>query len=219
MRLNAYIASHSQFSRRQADQLIIDGKIAVNGQTARLGQQVTNQDNIKIIDKQPQKQALIYLLFYKPTGYVVSYNGQGSPTIYDILPRQYQHLKPIGRLDKDSEGLLVLTNDGQYINHLTHPRYQKEKVYEVKLDQQLTPETLKLINNGLMLKDGLSKLKVTIKPNHQSYLVNMSEGKNRQIRRTFQKLNYKVIFLKRLSLGQYKLGDLKPGEYQISQKL
>src|SRR5579871_5689398 len=127
MRLNKFIAGATGMGRRAADQAIAAGRVQVNGHTASLGQEVDTSDQIKL-DHQPVTvgdQRSTTILLNKPIGYVVSRNGQGSRTIYELLPAEYQQLKPIGRLDKDSSGLLLLTNDGQLTYELTHPSHQK----------------------------------------------------------------------------------------------
>jgi 23S rRNA pseudouridine2605 synthase len=153
----------------------------------------------------------------KPVGYVVSRDGQGNPIIYELLPAEYQALKPVGRLDKDSSGLLLLTNDGQLANELTHPRYAKTKVYEIALDKGLEPLHQQMINDhGIELEDGNSRLQLEkLDEQGKAWRVTMSEGRNRQIRRTFAALGYEVINLRRVQFGAHALGALPPGHHQI----
>ncbi|MEK7152847.1 MAG: pseudouridine synthase, partial [Patescibacteria group bacterium] len=152
-----------------------------------------------------------------PAGYVVSREGQSSKTIYDLLPAELKHLKPIGRLDKDSSGLLLLTNDGILAHQLTHPRFQKVKVYELALDQPLQPLHRQMIHDiGIQLEDGPSKLILERlqEGNEKRWRVTMREGRNRQIRRTFAALGYRVIRLRRTHFGSYTLpADTLPGHY------
>lgn len=216
MRLNLFIAQATDLSRRAADQAIREGRVAVNHRTAELGTDVGFTDKVtldgRIIVPSFKTQTII---INKPAGFVVSKQGQGSKTIYDFLPTKYHSLNPVGRLDKDSGGLLVLTNNGSLANQLTHPRYGKTKVYEIKLDKPLHPLHHQIINDqGIMLEDGLSQLKLT-KINEAStrWQVTMTEGRNRQIRRTFASLGYLVIELNRVQFGPYSLNDLKPGDY------
>lgn len=153
----------------------------------------------------------------KPVGYIVSRNGQGAKTIYQLLPDEYFKLKPIGRLDKDSSGLLLLSDDGQLAQSLTHPKYQKIKLYQVKLNQDLMPLHQQMISEyGIKLEDGISKLQLSkiIENNQKYWLVTMSEGRNRQIRRTFESLNYKIISLHRIKFGQYDLLNLPVGKFK-----
>ena len=159
----------------------------------------------------------MYLAFNKPVGYVCSRRPQGSaPTLYDLLPQKYHHLKTVGRLDKDSSGLILLTNDGDFAFQLTHPKFRKSKVYEVNLDHPLEPLHQQMISDyGVELPDGLSKFKVIKTALQTQYIVVLTEGRNRQIRRTFASLGYKVTRLHRTQFGKYELGNLKSGKCVI----
>ncbi len=258
VRLNKFLAERLGISRREADSLISDGKITINGQLASLGDRVNIQIdksdkvcyNNKIV---PEKADYIYLAFHKPVGYVCSRHAQGdAPTLYEILPKNYHQLKTVGRLDKDSSGLILLTNDGDFAFSMTHPKFRKNKVYEVELDKPLAPLHQQMISDhGVKLEDGISCFKI-IKQNdyalplskgvrrlasrglaraargggsggraprkmvmHDHYLVVLQEGRNRQIRRTFAALGYKVTKLHRTGFGKYELNGLKPGKYVI----
>ena len=220
MRLNQYLAVATGLSRRSADRAIEQGRVKVDGAVAKLGSTVSSFNTVTFdsqIIKHPVKP--ITLTLNKPVGYVCSRNGQGSPTIYDLLPPEYHQLKPAGRLDKDSSGLLLLTNDGQLANQLTHPRYAKIKVYLITLDRPLSPEHQKLINDeGVLLADGLSRLQLKVLDKEGTkWRVAMREGRNRQIRRTFDSLGYSVNELVRTHVGSYKLGQLRPGHFQAQR--
>lgn len=216
IRLNKFLAERIGVSRREADELIQAGKVKINGQTASLGARLDKNDKVwynkKII---PFDTDFLYIAMNKPVGYVCSRRAQGSsPTIYDLLPREYQKLKTVGRLDKDSSGLILLTNDGDFSFQHTHPKFYKEKIYEVELDKPLEPLHQQMISDyGIILDDGPSKFMV-IKNNH-NYIVKLSEGRNRQIRRTFATLGYTVTKLHRTNFGKYELSGLKPGECVI----
>ena len=219
MRLNQFLAHHTDLSRRAADGAIQAGRVEVNGVPAQSGQQVSESDTItldkKIVTAENQKP--IILLLNKPTGYVCSRNGQGAATIYELLPPKYHRLNPAGRLDKNSSGLLVLTNDGELANQLTHPRYAKVKVYEVALKTPLEPLHQQMIQDyGIQLQDGPSKFLVE-KLNSQGTKLKiiMKEGRNRQIRRTFEALGYSVSALHRTHFGDYNLSGIKPGEIKV----
>jgi 23S rRNA pseudouridine2605 synthase len=218
MRLNQYIALHTGIGRRSADRLIKEGKVTVNGQAPLIGHQVTQHDKVEVNGlKIKHKIRLITIMLNKPTGYVCSRNGQGS--------------KPVGRLDKDSSGLLLMTNDGKLANELTHPLHQKKKVYEVELDRSLDTKDKEKIEEGVMLEDGLSKLQVAYSDertadrkdskeiperstlNAARLRVAMFEGRNRQIRRTFAALGYKVENLHRTQFGSYGLQGLTSGNF------
>jgi 23S rRNA pseudouridine2605 synthase len=216
MRLNQYIAAASGMSRRAADQAIIDGRVLIDNQVAVVGQVVEDNSIISIdgLELTPPKQKTT-LIINKPVGYVCSRNGQGSRTIYDLLPLQFQNLKSVGRLDKNSSGLLLVTDDGQLANILTHPSFAKLKVYKVLLNRPLERKDQMKIEAGITLDDGQSKLQLKELHSNTTWEVSMHEGRNRQIRRTFAKLGYNVEALKRLTFGDYTLGDLREGSYRI----
>lgn len=216
IRLNKFIATNTGLSRRSADESINNGSVTVNGKVAELGQLVKSGDIVKVDGALVGAKTKQLVLFNKPVGYVCSRNGQGSKTIYDLLPEELHTLKTIGRLDKESSGLLLLTNDGDLANRLSHPRYSKAKSYLIELDKPLQPLNQQMISDiGVTLDDGLSKLSLE-RINHQrtKWKVTMSEGRNRQIRRTFKALGYEVIGLHRTDFGTYRLGAIKPGTYQ-----
>lgn len=221
-RINKYVAHATGVSRREADNLVSSNKVSVNGRPARLGELISPGKDIITINHQPilKKQRYTHLLLNKPVGYVCSRKQQGnSPTIYDLLPRQFHHLKVAGRLDKDSSGLILLTDDGDKIFQLTHPQFGKEKIYHIGLNKPLSDNDINKINSGLDLEDGRSNLQVEKRKSKlpNTYTVKMSEGRNRQIRRTFKELGFTVTHLERVSLGSYKIGDITSGQYlQIS---
>jgi pseudouridine synthase len=212
-RINKFVAQATGISRRQADKVILDGKVTVNGRLARIGDQISRDDSVGYNGQILQLPNTVTIMLNKPVGYVCSRNGQGNHTVYDLLPSQYLNLKPVGRLDKDSSGLLLLTNDGSLALSLTHPRYYKEKIYRISLDKPLMPGDLRQITGkGVNLSDGLSKFQID-NNGDQSWQITMHEGRNRQIRRTFEALGYSVKALHRLQIGQYRLGTLSTGEF------
>lgn len=226
MRINRFIAAATGVSRREADKLIQGQKVFINNLPAQLTDHATSIDKVTLNKKQlflPLGYTTI--LLNKPAGYVVSRNGQGSRTIYDLLPKELSHLKAVGRLDKESSGLLVMTDDGQLAHELTHPKFEKNKMYELELNRPLELKDAEAIETGVKLDDGISRLKVigyrlekdntktsNLKPKTLS--VSMQEGRNRQIRRTFSALNYTVKKLHRTRFGDYKLNDLSKGEFK-----
>ncbi len=218
MRLNAFIATATGISRRAADKTIAGGRVSVNQTNAHLGQQVSEDDIVTLDSTRitlPVTTTTIML--NKPVSYVCSRKGQGSPTIYQLLPPALRPLKPIGRLDKDSSGLLLLTNDGQQANLLMHPRFHKTKSYYITLHSSLTTlDEEHITKSGIKLADGLSRLQLTPLGNDRTkWQVNMQEGRNRQIRRTFAALGYNINQLHRVRFGSYKLGNLKTGNYTV----
>ncbi len=216
-RLNKFLATNMGVSRRVADDLISDGKVSVGGSSAVLGARVEQGDVVKVDGKVIGIAPLVYLAFHKPVGYVSSRRAQGvSPTLYELLPDKYRDLKTVGRLDKDSSGLILLTNDGDFAFSMTHPQFAKVKVYEVLLDRDLSPLHQQMISDfGVDLPDGSSKMALTrMDGARKSWRVEISEGRNRQIRRTFGALGYSVVGLHRISFGVYRLGGLEVGQFE-----
>ena len=252
IRLNKFLAERLGVSRREADDLIAAGRVLIDENPAKLGDRIDKNNKVcysgNII---PFETDFLYVAFNKPVGYVCSRRAQGSaPTLYELLPKEYRKLKTVGRLDKDSSGLILLTNDGDFAFQMTHPKFHKEKVYEVELDHPLEPLHQQMISDyGVMLDDGPSKF--TIVRDMETYLskgfrsaaardgtpaargdgpagrdprkmsspyrytVMLSEGRNRQIRRTFAALGYKVTRLHRTQFGKYQLSGLAPGKCVI----
>lgn len=213
MRLNKFLAQNTSLSRRSADEAIASKRVKLNDRLAQIGDQVGQSDKVKLDNKEisaPTSETKTTIIINKPVGYVCSRNGQGNKTIYDLLPQKYHGLNPVGRLDKNSSGVLVLTNDGDLANELTHPRYQKKKIYEVELNKSLEPLHQQMINDfGIQLEDGPSKLALEkLAEDRKKWRITMSEGRNRQIRRTFQALNYKVFKLHRTNFGNYDLSGV-----------
>ncbi|HUC87130.1 MAG TPA: pseudouridine synthase [Candidatus Saccharimonadales bacterium] len=214
MRLNQYVAHSSGLSRRAADAAITAGRVMVDGTVASLGMTVQPTAVVELDGKRltaPHYQAI---LLHKPVGYVTSRRQQGSaPTIYELLPTALHALKPAGRLDRDSSGLLVLTNDGALAQILQHPSRGKWKRYEVALNRPLTETDRAQLERGVTLEDGSSQLEV--KPlGKRTLVVRLQEGRNRQIRRSFAALDYRVVRLHRTDLGSIGLGKLAPGKWQ-----
>lgn len=219
MRLNKYIANHNVASRRKADELIEKGRVLVNGNKAQLGQQVTADDQITVNGKNlPSSVKPLYYLLHKPTGYLsTAKDDQDRRTVLDLVPNK-SRLYPVGRLDYDSEGLMLLTNDGELTYHLTHPKFQVEKVYKVLVKGLPSAKRLDQLRNGVMVdgkKTAPAQVEIIQKQPDRTWLeFTLHEGKNRQIRKMCHKISHPVVRLIRLKLGPYSLGELKPGEYQ-----
>lgn len=222
MRINKFIAQATGIGRRPADTAIASGRVRVNGSIPTSGQDIAKDDVVtldgRVLDRTSlATHAPATIMLNKPPGYVVSRDGQGNRTVYDLLPAAYRHLKPVGRLDKDSSGLLLLTSDGQLAFELTHPSKRKTKVYEVTLDKPLQPLHHQMIyDHGITLADGLSKLQVERMDEHNQHRwrVTMHEGRNRQIRRTFAALGYTVTGLHRTDFGNYHINNLPEGKFR-----
>lgn len=217
MRINKYVALCSGLSRRAADSAIAEGRVMVNGQLPVTGQSIDDGDTVtldNIVLTPPAKTTTIIL--NKPNGYVCSKQGQGSKTIFELLPANLRTLKSVGRLDKDSSGLLLLTNDGELAHKLTHPSFAKRKVYQVIINKPMEPLHRQIIQDkGVQLGDGLSKFQIDRidGKDETCWQITMHEGRNRQIRRTLAALGYNVMRLNRTEFGPYKLNDLQLAEY------
>ncbi|MEO5690573.1 MAG: pseudouridine synthase [Candidatus Saccharimonadales bacterium] len=215
-RLNKFIAHSAGLSRREADDAIALGRVMVNGIRAELGTQV-GPDDIVMLDKTQITESThyTYIALHKPVGYVCSRRAQGdTSTIYSLLPADQHNLKAVGRLDKDSSGILLLTDDGDFAHSMTHPKFHKTKSYLVTLDAPLAPLHHQMINDiGVQLEDGRSQLQLEkMDDDAMSWRITMHEGRNRQIRRTFSALGYTVVTLHRTQFGPYSLGELQSGK-------
>ena len=217
IRLNKFLAERLGVSRREADDLIASGQVSVNNHPAVLGARIDKNDKVCYNNSIVQfENDFLYLAMNKPKGYVCSRRAQGdAPTLYELLPEKYRKLKTVGRLDKDSSGLILLTNDGDFAFSMTHPKFHKEKIYKVELDRDLEPLHQQMISDfGIDLEDGKSKFAVIRDDkfdDRKHFTVILSEGRNRQIRRTFIAVGYRVVNLHRTIFGPFELDDLKPG--------
>ena len=218
-RLNKFLATNLGLSRRQADEEIVHGRVIVNGKKAIIGQVITSNDHVTINNRPVTEKRTVLLAFHKPIGFVCSRKQQGdSPTIYSLLPENYRDLKTVGRLDRNSSGIILLTNNGDLAHQMMHPQFHKTKSYQVTLDQPLAPLHQQMISDfGIQLDDGPSQLHLTRQQEGDSIHWNLSmhEGRNRQIRRTFAALGYTVMELHRTDFGNYSLGDIPAGKYKI----
>lgn len=228
VRLNKFLAERLGISRREADDAIAAGKVTIDGKKADLGARITvdeTRDGTGSIDRisevcyngemVPLQAGYLYVALNKPRGVVCSRKSQdGGETVYDLLPQRYRELKTVGRLDKDSSGLILLTNDGDFAFRMTHPKFTKTKVYEVKLDRALEPlHQQEICDFGIEIGDGVSKLGLMrLDETRRKWQVTMHEGRNRQIRRTFGALGYTVVELKRIEFGAYRLDGLSEGD-------
>jgi 23S rRNA pseudouridine2605 synthase len=216
VRLNQYVASASGLSRRAADTAIAAGRVTVGGQPAGLGQRVPDGATVELDGKALKLPAsFTYILLHKPVGYVTSRARQGSdPTVYELLPEQYRQLRPVGRLDRDSSGLLILTDDGSFILRHTHPSFAKTKEYLLELGRPLTSADAAKLEAGVQLEDGPSRVHV-LDNQGRHVRAALGEGRNRQLRRTFGALGYTVAALHRGQMGTFGLGSLKAGKWRV----
>ena len=220
MRLQKFLSQAGIASRRKAEELIIDGKIKVNGKTAKkLGMTIDeNNDEVSYQDKIiTLKTKKIYIAINKPIGYISSTSDSQGKSVLSLIKIK-EKIYPAGRLDKDSSGLLILTNDGELTQKLTHPSFGDEKEYFVTLDHDLREDDVKKLRNGLVIGGKkLQPVKVVSYKNKSARLV-LKEGINRQIRRMLGKLNYTVIKLKRIRIGKLELGELEEGKWKKINK-
>lgn len=220
VRLNKFIASSGLCSRRKADELIESGAVKVNGRTiVELGYIVTNKDRV-LVNGQPLKKAnLIYVKYYKPAGYITTMSDEkGRKTIYDILPAELKELKPVGRLDKDSTGLLILTNDGDFINKMTHPSIKIPKIYRVCAQGRMNTQHLIQMAKGIEIEQGkiayADSSIIEYDGKNTVLQVILYQGMNRQIRKMLDSLGFPVISLKRISHGTINIQGMKKGQFK-----
>lgn len=216
MRLQKFLASAGIASRRQAETLILAGQIKINGRiVTELGTKVSADDKVEYRDKLIQaRPKLIYLALNKPVGYISSATSRQGPSVLDLI-KTSERIYPVGRLDKDSSGLLILTNDGEFTNRVTHARYGCVKEYEVIIDKPFLDKDKKSFESGMKLAGyRLQPVKVTLVKNNLVRLV-LKEGINRQIRKMMGKCGYRVIDLKRIKIGKLKLTDLPIGQWKV----
>lgn len=205
-------------SRRKADELITQGAVSVNGTvTTKLATQIGAEDVITLYGRSGQKREHVYLAFNKPVGYVCTHRTQTDrqKTIFDLLPLSFAGLKIAGRLDKESQGLMVLSSDGAFIQAISHPSQGKLKTYMVFVDKPVQQSDQAKLLEGIKLYDGVSKFESVSRIKPQLLRVTLSEGRNRQIRRTFEALGYKVKMLERTRIGRLDLGVLKSGAHRF----
>ncbi len=218
MRLQVFLAHQGVCSRRNAMGLIQQGHVAVNGRVVREPSTPVDprQDKVFVDGKRVEEKQYDYLLLNKPAGYVTTMADHfDEKTVLDLLPSELRHLRPVGRLDKDTEGLLLLTNDGDLTLKLTHPRYDVDKTYLVHIPGELTLEEKQQLENGVVIeRQKTAPAKITqVKRNarHTEFLLTIHEGRKRQIRLMLAKLRHQVVYLKRIQQGPLTLGTLKTG--------
>jgi 23S rRNA pseudouridine2605 synthase len=220
VRLNKYIASCGVTSRRGADKLIAEGKVTVNGAlVTTMGGEIDESDDVRIDGKAIKPQADVYIMLNKPTGYICSCaDDRGRKTVLDLIKGVEGRVFPVGRLDYDTEGLLILTSDGDFAYRCTHPKHEINKKYYAEVKGALDSRAVSELRRGVMVdgqrtsqaqidilesKDGLSKLHVVI-----------HEGRNRQVKKMFEAVGCKVTYLMRVAIGELELGGLATGAWR-----
>lgn len=222
MRLQKFMARSGVASRRKSEEIILESRVTINGEiVTQLGTKVDkNSDIVKVDNKIIElEQQYIYILLNKPVDYITTVSDEfGRNTVIDLLRDIDQRVYPVGRLDYDTSGLLLLTNDGDLTYKLTHPKYEVEKKYIAKVEGIPTKEKLNEFRNGLEIEDYVtSKAKIKIidsDKKHSSLEITIHEGRNRQVRKMCAKIGHPVIELKRVAIDQIKLQNIKPGKWR-----
>jgi len=221
VKLNVYLARCGVASRRKAAELIKKGAVQVNGTTVTVPfVEIVPEDIVRVYGKPVSPEKYIYIALNKPVGYISTVKDRFAKNkVTDLIPQSYGRLFPVGRLDKNSSGLVILTNDGKFANRITHPRYGVEKKYEVTVSSALNERDIKVLKEGIadrgekLRAEAIKLLKPL--PGRSKLVVVMKEGKKREIRRMFKALGYQILELKRVGIGNIFLGNLKPGEYRL----
>lgn len=220
VRLNKYIAAAGICSRRKADELIEQGQVSVNGKkVTELGFSVSEKDKVFINNELIRPVRMEYYKFYKPAGFITSADDEkGRKIIYDLLPPELHKLKPVGRLDKDSTGLIILTNDGELINQLTHPSKKVPKTYIVSVEDKVHLHHLEKMAQGIEIepeKIAYANVMIVEATNKRTIMqVTLFQGLNRQIRKMFEHLGFEVSSLKRVQHATIGIEGLKKGQFK-----
>lgn len=219
MRINRFLSESGVASRRASDKLIQEGRVKINGKVCKLGDSVDeNSDSVTVDGKKIELSAVRrYYIMNKPKGYVCTVSDdKGRKTVMDLLPADIGRVYPVGRLDYDSEGMLLFTDDGDLAFRLTHPKNEVPKTYLVKIEGEVTEIALNKLRSGVELDGKLtnrSKIKIVETDKKYTKLhITVNEGRNRQVRRMFETIGKEVIFLKRIKIGDLSLGSLERGK-------
>ncbi len=237
-KLQKVIAAHGICSRRKAEELIGLGKVRVNGKTATIGMRVTVSEKIEVNGQYLERggdleDKLVYIALNKPVDYITSTTSRQGDSVMELLvPENYagknkemlgQRVFPVGRLDKESEGLVILTNDGELTNLLTHPSNEHEKEYDVTILERLSKDAIDILGKGMDIGEGevargIEVRNISNRGKRTIVTVVLKEGKKRQIRRMFGRLGYSIIALKRTRISKYRLKALAPGQWTFIEK-
>ena len=224
-RLQKFISEAGIMSRRTAEEEIKKGNIKVNGARAELGQKIDDERDVveycgKIISADSHH---IYIMLNKPAGYVTTMSDEHArKCVAELVSDVPERVYPIGRLDRESEGLLLFTNDGEFANRMMHPRYHKPKIYHVKIRGKVEPEKVTALSRPMKIDDYITKPAnvsvVTLKEDYTVLAIELFEGRNRQIRKMCEQVGLFIMTLRRISVGNVKLGDLRPGKWRYLTK-
>ena len=219
--MQKFLADAGVASRRTGEQFILEGRVAVNGQTVRLlGTKIdADHDQVAVDGKFVRAKKLLYIALNKPVGCVCTRKDElDRPTIYELIPREWDTVQTVGRLDYNSEGLIFLTNDGQFALRLTHPRYGVRKKYLATVEGEVTPAMLQLFKRGIFHEgERLQALAARMISGTRDKCVvelELGEGRNREVRRLFESQAITVKKLQRIQIGKIRLGELKPGKWR-----
>jgi len=218
MRINVYLAEQLGSSRRAADRMIEEKRVKVNGRPAKLGLEIDlGKDRIAVDGKliRIKEREKVTIILYKPRGYVSTRSDpKKRKTVMDLLPHELKNVKPVGRLDYESEGLLLMSNDGQFILESTHPRFEKEKEYRLVFKKPISQKLLDSFERGIRFAEGIAKADRVNRIDKNEISVVIHQGWNRQLRRMAEACHADIARLIRVRSGDIELGDLKPGEWR-----
>ena len=225
IRLQKYLAEAGVASRRKSEELIALGKVEINGQVVTVpGTKINGSEIIKVDGREiRQEQKKVYILLNKPVGYISTAKDQFSrKTVLDLIDTVKERIYPVGRLDYDTSGLIILTNDGELANMLTHPKHEMQKVYRVMIEGTLKEDDIKNFQTGIAIEDyttAPAKVNVIEETKKDSIIeLTIHEGKNRQIRKMFETLGYTVLRLKRIAIGSISIQGLEEGKWRYLSK-
>lgn len=223
LRLNKYISNAGICSRRAADDLILEGRVKVNGvQVKALGTKVSNIDVVEVNNQKVFLEEKLYVLVNKPKNIICTKSDEkGRRSIMDLLPEKYNHLYPVGRLDRNTTGIILLTNDGTLTQNLLHPSKKINKVYKARVEKHLTQEELNQMVSGIELEDGLSAFNKIVELNEDEtprYGIEIHSGKNRVIRRMFESIGNQVVKLDRVMFHTFEKRGIPVGEFRELKK-
>jgi len=216
-RVQKLLSNYGYCSRRKAEKLIKEGRVKVNDKVITIGDKASEEDKIYVDDKLVSVEKKVYLMFNKPLGCVTALEDKHCKTIMEYIKIK-ERVFPIGRLDLDTTGLLLLTNDGDFANKIMHPRYEVKKTYLVEVNKKVSDDSIRKIKEGVLLEDGKTSKANVKRVKERVIEITIHEGKNRIVRRIMEQLGYEVVSLERGRIGTLELETLKPGKYRTLTK-
>ena len=215
-RLDKFLSDAGAGTRTEVKTMIRQGRVTVDGAAVKKPEQKVTQQQMICIDGEPVRQlGRVVLMLHKPAGYVTSTSDPRDQTVMELLPPQYQKLFPVGRLDKDTEGLLLFTNDGDLGHRLTSPKHQVEKEYYAETEGEISEEDIRAFAEGIVLRDGTQCLPAGLRESGEGCLVTVREGKYHQVRRMLASRGKPVTYLRRIREGTLELGALPRGDWRL----